>query len=155
MLALSLPKGRSAILGWQIPDAVDGTAWVSGRNCRTSFSGRLCAFSVSCSTGSVTKLTDGQSIDLMNMALPTGKLIYILRACISDHECAEDADYDLEVYNITDAASIYATSARELQEGTIGSPLGSGASGDRVRITVTNNSGATAQLTAMVAYVVM
>ena len=102
-----------------------------------------------------TDLDEGEWTDLANFTLPTGKRMYILRACISDHTGAADAGYSMQAYDVTLGDSICATSSATVVEGTLASPLGTSAEAHQVVVRAYNNSGSDAYLTGFMTFIIL
>jgi len=95
-------------------------------------------------------LGDGETLTIWRATLPAGKQIKVIEAGIQP---SGTADLVIEVYNQTDAVSIYSNNA-SYDDGSYESPLASGGEGDDVEIRLNNASGATQDCSGWVTFVV-
>jgi len=95
-------------------------------------------------------LGDGETFEIWRATLSAGKQIKIIEAGINP---SGTADLNVEVYNHTDAVSIYSNNV-SYDDGSYDSPLASGGEGDDVEIRINNASGSTQDASAWVTFVV-
>jgi len=95
-------------------------------------------------------LGDGETLTLWRATLPAGKQIKIIEAGIQP---SGTANLNIEVYNHTDAVSIYSNNV-SYDDGSYEAPLASGGAGDDVEIRLNNASGATQDCSGWVTFVV-
>jgi len=99
--------------------------------------------------GTVT-LGDGETFTIWRATLPAGNAIKVIDAGIQP---SGTTDLNIEVYNQTDAVSIYSNNA-SYDDGSYDAPLASGGTGDDVEIRLNNASGATQDCSGWVTFVV-
>jgi len=95
-------------------------------------------------------LGDTETLTLWRAILPAGKQIKVIEAGIQP---SGTTDLTIEVYNQTDAATIYSSNA-SYDDGRYGTPLASGGTGDDVEIRLNNDSGAIQDASGWVTFVV-
>ncbi|MFB6244882.1 MAG: twin-arginine translocation signal domain-containing protein [Candidatus Nanohaloarchaea archaeon] len=83
-------------------------------------------------------LAAGETIQITRFNVPAGKQIKVWKAVVSKLDGTSDGNLSIEVYNQTDATSIYSTTSNTLQEG---SPLASGGTGDEIEVRLKNSDG--------------
>ena len=93
-------------------------------------------------------LADTESLVLAQFTLPTGKACKVWKAQIANDAGASVTGLTIEVYDNTNALSVYSTSNNVVQEGT---PLATSNTGVEIIIRISNNSGGSVNCQGFVA----